>query len=127
MNPFFTALSGFYIFGIFYWADSPAVQQIGVFNPYSLLHVPLYGILTGLLVLAFSPAEGRIEARHLIGAGLTAMAVAVLDEIHQMFIPNRNASVLDVLLDGVGIGLVMGWMPRDSLQSLDRLRKRIWK
>lgn len=127
MNPFFSILSGAYIFGIFYWADSPTVQQIGVFNPLSLLHVPLYGILTGLLILAFSPAEGRIESRLLVGAGLAAMVVAVLDEVHQMFIPNRNASVLDVLLDGVGIGLVMGWMPRDSLQSLDLLRRRIWK
>ncbi len=127
MNPFFSILSACYIFGIFHWADSPSVQQIGVFNPYSLLHVPLYGILTGLLILAFSPAKGRIEARRLIGAGLAAMTVAVLDEVHQMFIPNRSASVLDVLLDGVGIGLVMGWMPRDSLQSLDHLRKRIRK
>ena len=48
MNPFYAFLSAAYIFAIFFLADSGAVSQIGEFNPYSLLHIPLYGILTSL-------------------------------------------------------------------------------
>jgi VanZ family protein len=107
MNPFFTILSAAYIFGIFYWADSPAVSQIEPFNPYSLLHIPLYGILAFLLLRAVrSNFRAGFSSRFLI-AGVIAAAVGALDEWHQSFIPGRDASFGDVLLDWVGIGLVM--------------------
>ena len=107
MNPFFSILSAVYIFGIFYWADSPSISQIGVFNPYSLLHIPLYGILTFLLLRAVrSNFGGKFSSRLLI-AGVIAAVVGVLDEWNQYFIPGRDASVGDVLLDWIGIGLVI--------------------
>ncbi len=127
MNPFFTMLSAAYIFMIFYGADSPAVSQVGDFNPHSLLHIPLYGILTLLLILALRPNSGRIETRRLIGAGLIALVVAVLDEYYQTFIPTREGSMTDVVLDGIGIGLAMGLGVRYFLPILDRAGKRIWK
>jgi VanZ family protein len=40
-------------------------------------------------------------------AGIIALAVAIADEVHQAYIPNRNASVIDVLLDMIGIILCM--------------------
>jgi VanZ family protein len=107
MNPFFGILSAAYIFGIFYWADSPAVSQIEVFNPYSLLHIPLYGILTFLLLRAVrSDSQDGFSSRLLI-AGLIAGAVGALDEWHQSFIPMRDASFGDVLLDWGGIGIMI--------------------
>ena len=127
MNPFFTVLSAAYIFMIFYGADSSAVSQVGDFNPDSLLHIPLYGILTLLLILALRPNDGRVETRRLIGAGLIALVVAVLDEYYQTFIPIREGSITDVILDGVGIGLAMGLGVRYFLPALDRVGKRIWK
>ena len=48
----FSILSLAYIAGIFLLADSPVVADIAPFNPYSLLHIPLYGILTLLLILS---------------------------------------------------------------------------
>jgi len=107
MNPFFSILSAAYIFGIFYWADSPAVSEIEVFNPYSLLHIPLYGILAFLLLRAVrNNFRNGFSSRMLI-AGLIAAAVGALDEWHQAFIPGRDASFGDVLLDWVGIGMVI--------------------
>jgi hypothetical protein len=131
MNIFFSVLSAAYIAGIFFLADSPMVFDMATFNPYSLLHIPLYGILTILLTLSFSksstnpkdssssssprnpvnsvtstnstnPTNPR-NLRNPIIAGIIALVVAIADEIHQAYLPNRNASFTDVLLDVVGI------------------------
>ena len=107
MNPFFTFLSGAYIFGIFFLAESSVAEQISVFNPMSLLHIPLYGILTLLLILALWNGQTHRPRLRYIVAGLSAIAVAILDELHQYFIPTREASITDVLLDlgGIFLGL----------------------
>ena len=124
MSIFFRALSAAYIAGIFLLADSPMVSDVATFNPYSLLHIPLYGILTLLLILSFPPQRKRfvnptnsinptnssnpsnpsnsINSRNLLIAGIIAFVVAIADEIHQAYLPNRNASVIDVFLDVVG-------------------------
>ena len=88
-------------------ADSPAASQIGEFNPYSLLHIPLYGVLTGLLLLALASKPGMNFAFPCHAAAWTAVAVAILDEYHQTFIPSREGSVGDVFLDILGVILVM--------------------
>jgi VanZ family protein len=108
MNPFFAVLAAAYIFGIFFFSDSSVVSRISEFNPYSLLHIPLYGLLTVLLLLTFIPKPGRnLSARYQVAAWIAAVAVGILDEYHQCFIPSREASVTDVLLDILGTGLVM--------------------
>jgi VanZ family protein len=51
---------------------------------------------------------GSINVRNrLFICTLIAAAVAVADEIHQAFIPNREGSITDVLLDLLGIILVL--------------------
>src|SRR4030042_5744293 len=137
MSIFVRLLSAAYIAGIFLVADSPMVSDAAPFNPYSLLHIPLYGILTVLLVLSFRrkpgnstnstnsinlscemrPAPCSVETTtsgslfhwdpsnsiNYFIAGIIALVVAIADEIHQAYLPNRNASFIDVLLDLVGI------------------------
>ena len=39
--------------------------------------------------------------------GVIALGVGIADEIHQAYVPGRDASVTDVLLDFVGIALVL--------------------
>ena len=133
MRFFFTLLSIAYIAMIFLWADSPVVSDLAPFNPYSLLHIPLYGILTLLLIFSFFPfnfktnvpnvlnnpnvTNERNASTHLrmntssrlrfIISGMIALGVAIADEIYQSFIPTRDASFLDVLLDFFGIALVL--------------------
>ncbi len=43
----------------------------------------------------------------LLIVGLIALVVAIADEIHQVYVPGRDASVTDVLLDLIGIAFVL--------------------
>ena len=109
MRIFFTILSIAYVAGIFLFADSSVVSTLSSFNPYSLLHIPLYGILTFLLIFSFVPMTqlpNYLITRFLV-VGFIALVVAIADEIHQAYVPGRDASITDVLLDLVGITLVL--------------------
>ena len=57
MNLFFAILSrvALHISSSFFFADSPAVSAVAPYNPFSLLHIPLYAILTLLIVLSLVP------------------------------------------------------------------------
>jgi VanZ family protein len=138
----FSILSIVYITGIFLFAGSPIVQTLAPLNPHSLLHIPLYGILTFLLIFSILPmtqlrvdspnqtnqrnlsremrslfhwdqidqinqTDQRNQRNSFLLPGFIALFVAIADEIHQAYVPGRDASVTDVLLDLVGIILVL--------------------
>ena len=157
MSIIFIIISVAYIGGIFLFADSSVVSSLSSFNPYSLLHIPLYGILTGLLAFSILTLKFKRQKNYkehnysiefdgtnhseasnvlshlkvfrmyalthlrilgltylrcgilfrLLPPGLVAFGVAVADEIHQTHVPNRDASIIDVLLDFVGIVLAL--------------------
>jgi hypothetical protein len=120
-------VSIFYIAAIFILAGSPVVQTLSKYNPYSLLHIPLYGILTLLLVFSTVPLRAlgvgsiqpggnaaRRRSRSTAGltirlfvAGAIALVVGAFDEVHQLSVPIRDASVGDVVLDMVGITIAL--------------------
>ena len=128
MNPFFAVLSAAYILGFLFFADSSVVSRINEFNPYSLLHIPLYGLLTVLLLLTFITKPGTNLTSRYRAAAWIAVAVGVVDEYHQAFIPSRDASVTDVFLDILGVGLVMilAWRvpPHRWMKPFEKLRWR---
>ena len=128
MRILFSLLSLFYIAAIFILAGSPVVRTLSEFNPYSLLHIPLYGIMTFLLVFSMVPIsrgfkDGAIQpgsdstrprSRGTIGlrfrlfvAGAIALVVGTFDEVHQLSVPRREGSVTDVVLDMVGIAIAL--------------------
>jgi hypothetical protein len=127
MNILFSILSIVYISAIFILAGSPIVRILAPFNIYSLLHIPLYGILTALLILSFVPIKIKStkpinptnstnpinpinpinSTTCFLVVGVIALGVGIADEIYQAYIPGRDASVTDVLLDFVGIALVL--------------------
>ena len=133
MRFFFKLASAAYISGIFLLAGSSVVERLGQFNPYSLLHIPLYGILTLLLIFSkwssifvnrgnpanstnskdpTNPTNSKspTNSSNLAVAGIIALVVAIADEIHQSFIPFRDASVGDVFLDLIGVLLALSLM-----------------
>ena len=128
MRILFSLLSLFYVASIFILAGSPVVDTLSEFNPYSLLHIPLYGILAFLLTFSIVPiTRGFKEASvqpssnstrqrsksavglkfRLLVAGAIAMAVGIFDEIHQLSVPGREGSASDVVLDMLGIAIAL--------------------
>jgi VanZ family protein len=118
---FFTILSIAYIAAIFLFAGSPIVHTLAPFNPHSFLHIPLYGILTVVLILSLVPMKFKSSSAmnpinsmdstnsttHFLVVGFIALGVGIADEIHQAYVPGRDASLTDVLLDLLGIILVL--------------------
>jgi VanZ family protein len=112
MHTIFSIVSILYIAGIFILPRvirSPLLSE--VWNPYSLLHIPLYGVLMTLLVLSIGPTPNTLKIANpalssLFSPGCIATFVGILDEVNQIYIPYRDASVIDVILDILGILLV---------------------
>jgi VanZ family protein len=81
-----------------------------------ILHFGAFGVW-GLL---FAYALGRSAPRWRVGwvmwtAMLGSVIYGVSDEVHQAFVPGRDADPLDVLADGAGgvaAALVYGWWRR---------------
>jgi len=131
MRLFFFIISIAYIAAVFLFAGSPVVSDLAPFNPYSLLHIPLYGILATLLMFSFVPIKSNVLndpnkpmtespnnsitqsldhsklSLSFFLPGIIALLVAIVDEVQQSFIPTRNASVTDVFLDVIGIALAL--------------------
>lgn len=64
-----------------------------------VLHAGAYAVLAALLTLA--------TGRPLLGVGL-AIAYGITDEVHQSFVPGRDASVGDLVADAAGAALGAG-------------------
>lgn len=66
-----------------------------------LLHVFEYGILASLIYLALR--DTKATKYHLLGLGFAiSFLYGILDEIHQYFVPGRDADIFDVMADGIG-------------------------
>ena len=108
MNSFVSIVSVvLYIFSIFFCADSAIVSQMGVLNIFSLLHVPLYGFLTFLLLRAFGWDRKTNYRFFYAVTACIAIGIGILDEFHQLGIPSRQGSITDVFLDAVGVSLAL--------------------
>jgi VanZ family protein len=70
-----------------------------------------YFALTLLGYWAFRRSFGMDSRRALRWAILTSLLRAILDEIHQAFVPGRTGTPVDVLIDAVGIALA-AWLIR---------------
>ncbi|HEX4668122.1 MAG TPA: VanZ family protein [Chthoniobacterales bacterium] len=71
-------------------------------------HVMEYAILTGLLCRALRGMINGFWPRAAV-AFLPAMIFAAADEFHQRFVPSRNGSIYDVLVDygGAVLGILI--------------------
>ena len=124
MDPYYFLISTLYVFCIYLWAGSPLVPLINAVNPFSLLHVPLYGILTVLFLLALNTHLRQRPAWRYLFVGFITLSIAVVDEVQQSFLPYRVGSVTDVLLDMTGVCFAMLVFGQFSIfRGLRRFRK----
>lgn len=66
------------------------------------MHAVAYGILTWLYLRALRGTWGD-EGWIRVASAAMAVLYAISDEVHQTFVPGRNGTWVDVMLDGVGI------------------------
>jgi VanZ family protein len=81
-------------------------------------HLTVYAILYLLLFRAFHsvrPEGGRPSSWIYAVAAMVAVLYAISDEVHQSFVPFRNATVQDVAIDSVGIFLMSLWIWKKPL------------
>jgi VanZ family protein len=116
-----TLLAVAYMAALFLLSSIPDDDGLGsriLFPPPSvqnLLHVPVYAGLTWIWWRALATPKplakaGRQPRVTVLGAAAIAISYGVLDEIHQMYVPGRFASVTDALLNAAGAAAVVAWV-----------------
>jgi len=105
-----------YAFLIFYLSAQPnPEEQLPEFLMKRIsdkvLHLMEFGILAVLCYRAFRWAAGPAAARQAVTLAILAASVyAFTDEVHQLFVPAREASWLDWIADTVGAAIgSFGW------------------
>jgi VanZ family protein len=93
---------------IFSLSSFPGLPDYGAFDLMFKkgAHVTVYAILYFLLFRAFHSTQPRQRAhggRACAYPAVIAVLYAISDEVHQSFVPFRNATVLDVIIDATGI------------------------
>ncbi|MHC4973921.1 MAG: VanZ family protein [Planctomycetota bacterium] len=103
-----------YMAALFLLSSIPDDSELGrriLFPPpavQNLLHVPVYA---GLTWLWWRSLKGKTSPRPaVLCAAAIAIGYGVLDEIHQMYVPGRFASVTDALLNAAGAAAVVAWV-----------------
>jgi len=82
---------------------SRGVYIPSLFGVDKVVHFVEYGVLGFLLARLIVNVQSTFSSRFLIGlVVILATLYGISDEVHQAFVPGRNASVWDVLADGLG-------------------------
>lgn len=89
---------------IFIQSSRPApVELSGWYAGDKLLHLAGYAVLGALCVRALGTLRLRQNIRLLMVVSiLFSFLYGISDEIHQYFVPSRQADMLDALFDGLG-------------------------
>jgi glycopeptide antibiotics resistance protein len=93
--------------GIILWTP-PAIQN--------LVHIPLFGVLAWLWYRLLS---ARIKNDRLLFSAtfLLATGFGILDELHQLTVPGRYASLTDIALNTLGAGFAVWLIYRQGLTT----------
>jgi VanZ family protein len=86
-------------------------------------HFTVYGALAALYWWALG-LTGIAPGRRLLIAFLGAVAYGLTDELHQSFVPGRDASFFDIAVDAIGAttGLaILNWVLRGRRQPGERV------
>jgi len=94
-------ISLFYMGMIFLFSSFPTPIKIPSFSfADKLAHLLAYGLLASLIY--FTLEKSRVNFHPIFIPFLVAFLYGVSDEIHQYFVPGRNADVFDALANALG-------------------------
>lgn len=98
--------------------DLPWFTLISLGIMLELAHFVQFGILYVFLIIA-SFTFGPLRRKEAFAAAMSA-GFALVDELHQHFVPFRSASVDDLVKDGIGIAVAWWWIRRSYASSNSR-------
>lgn len=90
-----------------------------------IIHTLAYAVLCGLIERAFARQTKfpRLASWRLGVAVLLTIIYGVTDEFHQSFVPNRDASVLDLVADSLGGLLFVGYVVASRRWSRSAIKR----
>lgn len=90
---------------IFYFSSQPSGSAVLEGFPFSSYvgHLGGYGLLGLLLYRAFNRGLLPWQLHNALKTIITGLLYAISDEIHQLFVPGREALISDVLIDLAGL------------------------
>jgi VanZ family protein len=98
----FRALTVGWMLLVFFLSSRPDVPAPELFRHQDkVFHLLLFGVLGLLLAFSFTPPAVATWRRVFLVTALVT-AYGITDEMHQLFVPGREASVGDVLADAFG-------------------------
>jgi hypothetical protein len=107
---FSDAQTGRFLKPVLHWmfpgAAAPALDLLH-FGIRKGMHLAEFGIFVLLWYRALGRSGSGWQGRMAAMAYILAVGFAGLDEMHQVFVPGRTASVLDVSWDGLGATLAL--------------------
>lgn len=95
-----------------------ALPPLGILSWDKLLHACEFGIFALLLVKAYGSWLAVARRNTVLLAAFTGIVWALLDELHQLFVPGRDGNIYDFLADAVGVVAVL------AIYTWVRQRKR---
>ena len=102
MKKFLLLAIALYLIAIYYFSSIPVPQPLRD-KPDVILHFFEYGGLGFLFYLYYSEFfKERVDFYSLLFSLIFIFAYAISDEFHQSFIPGRESSLKDVVVDFIG-------------------------
>jgi VanZ family protein len=92
--------------GLIFWSSSRERSDVLSAAPDYLLHAAAYAGLAALSVRALAKRLSGLTAGSIAGGVAIAVLFGISDEWHQLHVPGRDGSLVDVLADSVGAALV---------------------
>jgi VanZ family protein len=108
-KPFARYLLIIWVLMIIVFSSIPSLPTLRVHTARSeirldyLIHFLEYGLLTFMAFLHFVSSEFRLNYKKIILITISIILFAVIDELHQKFIPGRSFNVKDIISDIAGI------------------------
>ena len=88
---------------IFYFSSLQGNIGIGpTINLSTVYHFVVF-FLFSFFLFATIKTDKKIKTRHILIILVISIIYGILDEVHQMFVPFRNASIRDILINNLGI------------------------
>lgn len=105
--------------GLLFYMSSRALPEAPPGSD-KIAHFCAYALLSALLLRALHRGAGPVRAPLALTAVALATLYGVSDELHQSFVPGRDASVLDVCADfaGAATAAVVLWGARASRRGI---------